>query len=222
MHVPVPVVLPFALAATLLAAAPGRALASSCHEEKTPSAASDDHGGAAHAAKADGHHAHGDAHAAAVQGAGIPESLKVDHAELHETLVRATRLRGPVGDAARGLAKALHAHFVREEEIALPPLGLLAPLAKGKPTPEMKAVLELTDALRAELPRMLEEHVAIAAAARNLEAAARAGKNREVEQFARKLQVHARSEEQVFYPAALVVGDVVRAGLASADAAAAR
>ena len=61
----------------------------------------------------------------------IPESLTQEHREIHAALLRATRLRGPVGAAARNLAKVLDPHFAREEQIALPPLGLLAPLARG-------------------------------------------------------------------------------------------
>jgi hypothetical protein len=140
----------------------------------------------------------------------IPESMRLEHEEIHEDLVRATKLEGRVGDAARELARVLHPHFVREEEIALPPLGLLEPLSKAPPTPAMREVLRMTDALRAELPKMLQEHVAIAAAARRLEAVAREDRNLDVEKLAQRLPLHARSEEELFYPAALVVGDVVK------------
>jgi hypothetical protein len=58
---------------------------------------------------------------------------------------------------------------------------------------------------------MLEEHVHIAAAARRLERTAREHGNAEVTDLARTLQRHARSEEEVYYPAAVLVGDVVRA-----------
>lgn len=141
---------------------------------------------------------------------GIPESMRREHEEIHEALVRATKLPGRVGDAARELAQLLHPHFVREEEIALPPLGLLAPLSKAPPTAEMRDVLPMTDALRAELPRMLQEHVAIGAAARRLEEVAREERNDDVEELAQKLQLHAKGEEELFYPAAILVGDVVK------------
>lgn len=140
----------------------------------------------------------------------IPESMRLEHEEIHEELVRAMKLQGRVGDAARELARVLHPHFVREEEIALPPLGLLEPLSKAPPTAAMREVLPMTDALRAELPKMLQEHVAIAAAARRLEAVARDERNVDVEKLAQKLQLHARSEEELFYPAALLVGNVVK------------
>ena len=141
----------------------------------------------------------------------IPESLRTEHAEIHADLVAATKASGEVGAAARELAAVLHPHFVREEEIALPPLALLAPLARGETTPSMRAVLPMTDSLRAELPRMLEEHVAIHAATVRLGEVARAAGNAGVATLAEKLALHARGEEELFYPAALLVGDLVRA-----------
>jgi iron-sulfur cluster repair protein YtfE (RIC family) len=141
----------------------------------------------------------------------IPEAMRLEHAEIHEGLVSATKMPGEVGEAARKLAAVLDPHFVREEQIALPPLGLLAPLSRGEFTPEMRDVLQMTDALRAELPRMLSEHKAIHAATVRLGEAAKAAGNAEVERLAETLKVHAQNEEEVFYPAALLVGDVVRA-----------
>jgi hypothetical protein len=141
----------------------------------------------------------------------IPESMRVEHAEIHDALVRATKAPGGVGAAARELAATLHPHFVREEEIALPPLGLLAPLARGEMTPGMRDVLPLTDALRQELPRMLEEHAAIRAATRRLGEVARAEGNVEVVHLAENLARHAQAEEELFYPAAVLIGDLVRA-----------
>lgn len=140
----------------------------------------------------------------------IPESIRLEHQEIHEALVRATEAPGEVGAAARALATILHPHFVREEQIALPPLGMLAPLARGDATPEMREVLPLTDSLRAELPRMLEEHRAIHAATLHLGEVARAAGDSAVARLAEQLALHAQSEEEVFYPAAILVGDIVR------------
>jgi hypothetical protein len=141
----------------------------------------------------------------------VPESIHVEHAEIHAELVAATKAAGAVGEAARELAAVLHPHFVREEEIALPPLSLLAPLAKGEATPAMRDVLPMTDALREELPRMLAEHVAIRAATLRLGEVARAAGDTGVAHLAEKLALHAQSEEELFYPAAVLVGDLVRA-----------
>jgi hypothetical protein len=142
---------------------------------------------------------------------GIPESMRAEHAEIHAQLKSATMAAGGVGAAARELAAVLHPHFVREEQIALPPLGLLAPLARGEYTEAMRAVLPMTDSLRAELPRMLKEHEAIRAATLRLGEVARAAGNDAVAELAEKLALHARGEEEMFYPAAVLVGELVRA-----------
>ena len=141
----------------------------------------------------------------------IPEAMRLEHMEIHNRLVSATKMPGQVGEAARKLAAVLDPHFVREEQIALPPLGLLAPLSRGEFTPEMREVLPMTDALRAELPRMLSEHKAIRTATLRLGEAAKVAGNPDVERLAETLKVHAQNEEELFYPAALLVGDVVRA-----------
>ena len=57
---------------------------------------------------------------------------------------------------------------------------------------------------------MVEEHSQIRAAMLALEAAARAEKSEQTLRLAEKLKAHALTEEEVSYPAALVVGDVVR------------
>jgi hypothetical protein len=140
----------------------------------------------------------------------IPESMRAEHAAIHDALEGATRVSGPVGEAARELARVLHPHFVREEQIALPPLALLRPLSRGDYEPWMRDVLPMTDSLRYELLRMLSEHQDIGAAARRLEQVARDAGNAEVEELAKALQLHARAEEELFYPAAVLVGEVVR------------
>jgi hypothetical protein len=140
----------------------------------------------------------------------IPTAMKAEHDGIHRRLIRATRAPGRTGDAARALARVLHPHFVREEQIALPPLGLLAPLARGEFTADMAAVLSMTDSLRAELPRMLEEHKGIHAATARLAEVARLKSNAEVGDLAMTLAAHAEAEEQLFYPAAVLVGEIVR------------
>lgn len=142
---------------------------------------------------------------------GIPSSLREEHAELHARLVSATRMAGRVGEAARAVAAVLDPHFVREEQIALPPLGLLRALADGRRPPDMSAVLPLTDSLTAELPRMLAEHVRIAAAVDRMGRAAREARQPAIARLAAEIRLHARTEEEVLYPAAVLVGDLVRA-----------
>jgi hypothetical protein len=140
----------------------------------------------------------------------VPASVRTEHEHIHAALVDITKAPGSVGEAARELARVLHPHFVREEEIALPPLGLLGPLAAGEFSPEMQSVLPMTDALSNELPQMLRDHVQIAAATRRLQQVSKEAGHQQGEALARELLAHAKSEEEIFYPAAILVGEVVR------------
>lgn len=140
----------------------------------------------------------------------IPKTLQSEHEALHERLRRATEADGEVGEAAKTLAHLMHPHFVKEDAFALPPLGLLIALARGEANAEMADVLQLTDRLEAELPQMLEEHRSIVAALNKLrEVAARADRD-DIVAFAEALVEHAQTEEAVMYPAAILVGQVVR------------
>ena len=143
----------------------------------------------------------------------IPRPMVIEHEALHDHLRHAASLPGETGEAARAVAKLMHSHFVKEEEYALPPLGLLGALARGERSPEMRDVLALTDRLKAELPEMLAEHIAIVGALDKLAEAARAEGHDEVVEFVAELKLHAQTEELVAYPAAIVVGEFVRRAL---------
>ncbi|HKT81365.1 MAG TPA: hemerythrin domain-containing protein [Vicinamibacterales bacterium] len=140
----------------------------------------------------------------------IPAALKVEHDRLHADLSAATRLPGRTGQAAKRVAVVLHEHFVSEEEFAMPPLALLGPIADGRVTPEMRSAIALTDRLKAEMPRMLSEHQAIVQALDELGRAAEAERHPSVSQFVEDLKSHAQSEEQVLYPAAILVGEYLK------------
>lgn len=143
----------------------------------------------------------------------IPESMTLEHAELHEELYAGTQEPGEVGEAARRVADALHAHFEKEEEFALPLLGLLPALAAGDRNPAFRDALSLSERLKTDLPEMLAEHRGIVTALEGLVAAAeRAGATRYI-RFAEKLKLHARMEEEVSYPTAILIGAYIKLAL---------
>jgi nucleotide-binding universal stress UspA family protein len=74
----------------------------------------------------------------------------------------------------------------------------------------MTGVLELTDRLEADLPAMLAEHKAIFEALQRLRGAAQSAGRADIVDFAQQLMHHARTEEEVMYPAAILVGKFVR------------
>jgi hypothetical protein len=148
----------------------------------------------------------------------IPKTLEKEHEELHAELREATTAGGATGKTAKKLLSVLHPHFVKEEDFALPPLGLLPSLSKGKVTPDLKEILLMTDKLKTDLHQMLKEHEEVVAALEKLVAAARKERKLEYIRFAERLTLHAQTEEDVYYPAAILIGVYLKLKLARANA----
>lgn len=142
-----------------------------------------------------------------------PLSLRREHEELHADLARAGTMPGLLGQTAREVARIMHPHFLREDEYAIPPLSLLPRLARGQVTPDMADVLPLVARVKEELPLMLDEHRAIAGALIEFANVAIAEGRPELAEFAEDLRLHAQMEEEVLYPAAVLVGEYVRSQL---------
>ena len=140
----------------------------------------------------------------------VPEQMRIEHEELHAALADLTKVGRRTGEAAKAVAEVLEPHFAKENEYALPPLSLLLPLSQGKFAPAMAEVLKLTDKLEAQMPAMLSEHQEIAAALKKLQEAATAENNTAGVRFAEHLAAHAREEEEMTYPTALLIGKYVK------------
>ena len=141
----------------------------------------------------------------------VPEVLQIEHQELREQLERAAAAGGRTGEAAKEVQKVLRPHILLEEEFAIPPLTLLPRLARGQITPDMKRFQVLAETLKAELPRMLDEHALIVAALRGLMKAAQEEGQTGYAHFATKMILHAQTEEEILYPASILVGEILRA-----------
>ena len=112
-----------------------------------------------------------------------PTALHTEHEELHKMLKHATELPGKTGEAAKVVAKVLHPHFIKEEEYALPPLGLLP---------------------------MLAEHKQIEEALQELLKVSKTENHPEATLFAEQLIEHAKMEEVVSYPTAILIGEYLK------------
>jgi hypothetical protein len=136
----------------------------------------------------------------------IPQALIQDHKEMGAALEFATREGGKVGEAAQALRSVMLPHIQREEKFALPPLGLLPIVSKGEVDYDMNEAVFLADRLKAEMPKMLSEHAAILAAINQLEEAAHLEGKKQYQGMAAMMRLHLEEEEQVYYPAALLIG----------------
>ena len=135
-----------------------------------------------------------------------PTQLMLMHQALHADINDASRLRGRTGKAAKLVARLIGPHYAKEEEFALPPLGLLPALAAGTIEPQMAAAVTLAKRLHNELPDLLAERHAIVAALEELMAAAEAEGHAELVGRAERLMLHEETEEQVSYPTVILIG----------------
>ena len=140
----------------------------------------------------------------------IPPSLKHEHGEMRASLEFSAKAVGKSGEAAREVARLLVPHFKKEEEYALPPLDALAVLAGGGLPENPETIISKADRLKYELAEMLREHQAIAKALEHLYETASGDQRPELARFARKLLLHAQMEEQIYYPASLLVGEYLK------------
>ena len=143
----------------------------------------------------------------------VPISLLEEHAELYSAFEAASRLPGETGAAARRVAVLRAPHVATEQRIAYPLLRLLPMLSNGEPEPWMADLLPLADRLRAALPSLKQEHVAILKELDVLKDTAWAEDHPEYAFLAQRLRHHIRVEEEILYPAALVTADCVRGRL---------
>lgn len=139
-----------------------------------------------------------------------PHALRMEHAALREELAAALADTGGVGDAARSVKDVLTTHLQREETGALRLLGLLRGMARDASSADVGAAIALSVDVARELPALLEEHRVIGEASKRLADVARRERKPDQVAFANQLWLHARIEEEVLYPAALLIGEYLR------------
>lgn len=139
----------------------------------------------------------------------VPASIRTEHQHLHHQLDAAIAAGGMTGERAKAVAEVLGPHFEDEEAYAMPPLGLLGALARGEPLPDeqVRQAIAMAERLRTEYDEMLAEHGQIHAALQALAVAAREEHKEGHAAFAEALMLHAGSEEELFYPTTLLIGE---------------
>jgi iron-sulfur cluster repair protein YtfE (RIC family) len=140
----------------------------------------------------------------------VPEALERQHDLIHEQLARAVAEGAGTGAAAKAVVEALRPHVAKEEDFGLPALGLLPHLVAGRVSPVMRGVIAMTDRLRTQYEQMLAEHEAIVAAIDDLTQAATQEGKLEYVGLSKRLLLHMQTEEQLLYPAAILVGEYLR------------
>ena len=113
---------------------------------------------------------------------------------------------GRIAKAAKRVAELCLPHFEHEEKTVFPVLALLPYLEQGNLRPEMLDVMPLIFNFRAKHDAINDHHQLIVSAIEELLKAAHKEKNREFAEFAYNMRVHEKVEDEVIYPAVVLIG----------------
>lgn len=140
----------------------------------------------------------------------VPHFIKQEHDYLLGELEKLTLTKDSTGRVAARTLEFMQHHFQEEEQYVLPPLQSLPSLA-SEIIPEHSAeIIRLTEKLRSQLTHMNADHQMIMAHLEELKQAAAYDNHPDVTLLEEQIHRHARVEEEVYFPAAIVIGEYLK------------
>lgn len=140
----------------------------------------------------------------------IPKSIQNGHENLCAELESLISSGGKIGEKAKILQNVMYPHFKKEEEYALPPLGLLLVLTEGHWDIGSDAAIQMSDKLRSKLSELKQDHEAIFTELQNIKNVADEENNLLAKQFVKDLKLHASIEDQILYPTTILIGHYLK------------
>lgn len=140
----------------------------------------------------------------------IPQSLQHGHENLLIEIKELIKSGGKIGEKAKVLNDAMKPHFDKEENFALPPLGLLIALSEGSWEIDKTEAIKMADTLKEKFNEMAQDHKDILKMLDELKVIAEEENNIHAKIFVKNLKVHAELEDQVLYPATLLIGNYLK------------
>ena len=140
----------------------------------------------------------------------VPSSLKKTHSELLQQLHQFTLIKDSSVKVALKLEELMLHHFLEEEDYILPTLGLLPSLAKGQLPESPTEIIMLSEKAKSQMDHMSAEHQLIKAYIEELKQASKEENQPAIIAFEKEVSKHAISEEEVYFPAAIMVGEYLK------------
>ena len=140
----------------------------------------------------------------------VPAAIMKEHVYLLDAIGQLASLPDSTGRAAVKVSELMQHHFNEEESYVLPPLGLLPLLANGQLPEQSTEVIGLTEKLKTQLNHMSAEHQLIKAFMGELIVAATRENHPEAMALEMEISKHAAMEEEVYFPAAIMVGEYLK------------
>jgi len=137
-----------------------------------------------------------------------PDMMRAAHEEVYAGLFNYGHVGGETGKMVQKVHTLIRPHLNKEEEYILPQLGLLRHLIDDKvEDPKLMAeMIGYSEKLYDDLPMLRAEHQALRQAVEQLIQVADQEGQIEVATYAKHLLQHIQDEDDVFYPAAVLVG----------------
>ena len=135
----------------------------------------------------------------------VPESLREEHEEFIDGLKSHSTGKDQTGAAVRQLLRLLEPHVEKENELVLPLLGALRGLAAGEPLENPGAVMGAYEKYARQYRNMFAEHSPIRQSIKKARRLAKQDGQNDIVEILDALAHHSRVEEEVLYPAALLV-----------------
>jgi len=140
----------------------------------------------------------------------IPKALMHGHENLCAEIEEIIASGGKTGEKAKFIQESMKAHFKKEEAYALPPLGFLLALSEGNWEIDSDAAIKMSEMLLSKLSELQEEHENISTALLDLKITADEENNQAAIQFIKNLTLHVEVEDQVLYPATILIGNYLK------------
>lgn len=140
----------------------------------------------------------------------IPKAILHGHENLIIELKNIISFGGEIGEKAKILADEMAPHFKKEEQYALPPLGLLLALSEGQWEINHEEAIKMADNLHIKLAEMTKDHANISKIMNELKLVAEEENNTTVKLFIKNLAIHIELEDEVLYPATILIGNYLK------------
>ena len=139
-----------------------------------------------------------------------PSSLESMHEDLLRLLLAVQRLPGKTGSYAEQVGKRLQNHMNREDEVALPLLGLVQEAAGGHIGQRAATrATSLYARMRRDYPRLSREQKELVRMSEQLKKFGLEEGHPTAIRFADSLEQHCLEDDELHFPTALLVGRIV-------------
>jgi hemerythrin superfamily protein len=135
------------------------------------------------------------------------KSIQSEHNELLSIIHTMTAYPDSAGIIARKTEELLRHHFEEEENYALIPLSYLHAVNSGNIPENSDDIIRMSEYLVTQQGHLNVEHQLISAYIKELIAAANPAQHTAVKSFADRVKQHASAEEEIYFPAAILVGE---------------